>query len=434
MDLLKKFNENEIDFIVKNGIVLFENSRQYFKNNVLSIDDFKQTNHGFLISEKDKQINQLRDNIKNLETNNHKTQNQYNEQRNQDRNMYMTQIDELKNEKKQLLNLFQSNVNDKVQVEVLRFKTEIQEKEKVISDLKKKNKHYFDLYESKEKGMNFENELFPRLIEYNDKQMNSIWNITHVGQVLSEKADFHFYHKLLNVTIIVDTKNNIVNNPVNNISIEKFERDIVSEKTNSIGGILLAKEKICKKKNFEINKLNNKYAFYVSNFSLNNVSYIFSLLDQLLELYNNKHDNNIIENKLKSIFIESYKLEKNRLDKFERDKKDSLARLSSIVYDFREIFDEDIDFVLNSKGINSNKEVKKITSNTVIDFDELEMNKKIINRITTDKTYRTKYYLCFKDSYGVNCIQYFKNNYAKNQKIEKLKTNTSQNNEIITFS
>ena len=33
------------------------------------------------------------------------------------------------------------------------------------------------------------------LLEYNDKHMNSIWEITHVGQVLSEKGDFHFKHK-----------------------------------------------------------------------------------------------------------------------------------------------------------------------------------------------------------------------------------------------
>ena len=437
MDLLNKFEQHEIDFIIKNGIVLFENSKNYFKTNIMSIDDYKQSNHGFLISEKDKLIDELRKKISENETRSDKIQQKYDENRREDKIYFMRQIDELKNEKRQLLELFQSNVQDKVNMEVTRFKTELEEREKLIYDLKKQNKQYFDLYESKEKGMNFENELYPKLIEYNDKHMNSVWNITHVGQVLSEKADFHFQHKLLNLIILVDTKNNIANNPVNNISIEKFERDICSEKTNSIGGILLAKEKICKKKNFEINKIKDKYAFYVANFTLNNVSYIFSLLDQMLELYNNKSDNNMIENRLKNVYIESYKLEKARFDKLERERKDSTSRLSSIVYDFREVFDEDIDFVLNSKGIKEslgNKTNDKVkTTQQIIDYEELESNKKIMNKITIDKTYRTKYYLCFENSEGEKCIQYFKNNYAKNQKIMKLESSKemSDNNVII---
>ena len=69
-------------------------------------------------------------------------------------------------------------MKDRVENEITRFKTELHEKEKLIHDLKKQNKQYFDLYESKEKGMNFENELYPKLLEYNDTQMNSVWKIT----------------------------------------------------------------------------------------------------------------------------------------------------------------------------------------------------------------------------------------------------------------
>ena len=464
MELLNKFDQQEVDFIIKNGIVLFENSKKYFKNNSMSIDDYKQSEHAFILSEKEENIKQLRNTIQEYETRGHILQQKYDESRREDKTYFLQQIDELKQEKRQLLNLFQINVQDKVNVEMSRFKTELDEKDKVIMDLKKQNKQYFDLYESKEKGMNFENELYPKLLEYNDKQLNSVWNITHVGQVLSEKTDFHFQHKLLNVIILVDTKNNIVNNPVNNTSIEKFERDICSEKTNSIGGILLAKEKICKKKNFEINKIKDKYAFYVANFTLNNVSYIFSLLDQMLELHHTKSDNNMIENRLKDVYIENYKLEKTRFDKLERERKESSSRLNSIVFDFRDVFDEDIDFVLSSKGIkdsqhyyhqqqqhqpqhdyhNKSKGEKKSSNqqyqqqqnqSAIIDYEELEHDKKIMNKVTNNETtYRTKYYLCFKDAKGEKCIQYFKNNYAKNQKLLKLQnSNKSGDKNVITF-
>ena len=450
MELLNKFDQQEVDFIIKNGIVLFENSKKYFKNNSMSIDDYKQSEYAFILSEKEENIKQLRNTIQEYETRGHILQQKYDESRREDKTYFLQQIDELKQEKRQLLNLFQINVQDKVNVEMSRFKTELDEKDKVIMDLKKQNKQYFDLYESKEKGMNFENELYPKLLEYNDKQLNSVWNITHVGQVLSEKTDFHFQHKLLNVIILVDTKNNIVNNPVNNTSIEKFERDICSEKTNSIGGILLAKEKICKKKNFEINKIKDKYAFYVANFTLNNVSYIFSLLDQMLELHHTKSDNNMIENRLKDVYIENYKLEKTRFDKLERERKESSSRLNSIVFDFRDVFDEDIDFVLNSKGIKEssnseqhNDKQDKNKSIASIDYEELEENKKIMNKITLGKTYRTKYYLCFENENGEKCIQYFKNNYARNQKLLRLNnkndnqnsnnSESSQQQTIITF-
>ena len=288
------------------------------------------------------------------------------------------------------------------------------------------------MYESNEKGMNLENELYPKLLEYNDKYMNSMWEITHVGQVLSQKGDFHFKHKHTNKIIIMDTKNNITNNPVNNIAIDKFENDILSKKTNSIGGILLAKEKICKRKNFEIIKIVDKYAFYVSHFNITNVAYIFTLLDQLLELNDNKNDSDMIENKLKSIYIENYKTEKLKLDKLERDKKEITFKINNILHDFKEIFDEDIDFILNNKGIKESlSQEKNNSTDTIIDYESLEENKKIMNRISEDKKYRTKYYLCFKNADGEDCIQYFKNNYALNQKKNKINSCSTENTTIV---
>ena len=280
--------------------------------------------------------------------------------------------------------------------------------------------------------MNLENELYPKLLEYNDKYMNSMWEITHVGQVLSQKGDFHFKHKHTNKIIIMDTKNNITNNPVNNIAIDKFENDILSKKTNSIGGILLAKEKICKRKNFEIIKIVDKYAFYVSHFNITNVAYIFTLLDQLLELNDNKNDSDMIENKLKSIYIENYKTEKLKLDKLERDKKEITFKINNILHDFKEIFDEDIDFILNNKGIKESlSQEKNNSTDTIIDYESLEENKKLMNRISEDKKYRTKYYLCFKNADGEDCIQYFKNNYALNQKKNKINSCSTENTTIV---
>ena len=80
---------------------------------------------------------------------------------------------------------------------------------KKIADLEVKNKWYYSLYEDKSKGKNYEEELYPKLLDYNDAHLNSLWQITHVGSVLSEKTDFHFRHKDTGVVILLDTKNKI---------------------------------------------------------------------------------------------------------------------------------------------------------------------------------------------------------------------------------
>ena len=427
--MLESYSDNEKDFIIKNGIVILENSKKFLKENKI---DYFESNENYKLLEKENTIKELEKKIKNYELERESIYNNARETSLEDKRYLMGEIKKVQDEKNKILDQWNLNLRDKTELETIKYKTYIEELNKKVNELEKKNKWYYDLYESTEKGVNLENELYPKLLEYNDKHMNSIWEITHVGQVLSEKGDFHFKHKYLNKNIIIDTKNNIQNNPVNNLSLEKFEKDILSEKTNSIGGILLAKEKITKRKNFEIKKIMDKYAFYVSNFNLNNVSFIFTLLDQLLELNNNKNDNDIIETKLKQIYINNYKTEKLRLDKLEREKKEITFKINSIVHDFHEIFNEDIDFVLNDKGIKENSSInKEKTSSDIIDYEKLEENKKIMNKTTEDKKYRTRYYLCFKNNNNENCIQYFKNNYARNQKMNKL--NENKNNSLIEF-
>lgn len=429
--MLELYTDNEKDFIIKNGIIILENSKKFLNENKI---DYFESNENYKLLEKEKRIKELEKKVKGYELERENIYNDARESSLEDKKYLMGEIKKLQDEKIKILDQWNINLKDKTELETIKYKTRVDELDKKVNELEKKNKWYYDLYESTEKGVNLENELYPKLLEYNDKHMNSIWEITHVGQVLSEKGDFHFKHKYLNKNIIVDTKNNIQNNPVNNLSLEKFEKDILSEKTNSIGGILLAKEKITKRKNFEVQKIMDKYAFYVSNFNLNNVSFIFTLLDQILELNNNKNDNDIIENKLKEIYITNYKSERLRLDKLEREKKEITFKINSIVHNFHEIFNEDIDFILNNKGIKESSTInKEKTSSNIIDYEKIEENRKIINKVNNDKKYRTKYYLCFKDEDNKECIQYFKNNYARNQKINKL-NNKTNNNSIIEFN
>ena len=272
------------------------------------------------------------------------------------------------------------------------------------------------MYEDKSKGKNYEEELFPKLLDYNDKQLNSIWQITHVGSVLSEKTDFHFRHKDLGFVLLLDTKNNLPTNPIG--STAEFERDVTRKETNAIGGIMLANGGISCKKRFEINKIQEKYLVYVSEFERNNIGYIFSLLDLIVEM-SRAVDLTCNKETLRRILMDDYKRELSNIESLERMKKNAQKNLENIVADFATYFKEDIEMQMKNVEIQSSSvRVKPKTSTDVIDIDEMENGKTVIGN-------RSKYYL----EYG-NTIQYFKNNYARNQKQKSLEQ--AGNNIIIT--
>jgi hypothetical protein len=281
---------------------------------------------------------------------------------------------------------------------------------KKIADLESKNKWYYSLYEDKSKGKNYEEELYPKMLDYNDAHLNSIWQITHVGSVLSEKTDFHFRHKDTNAVILLDTKNNLPTNPV--VSTAEFERDILRKETAAIGGIMLANGNISCKKKFEINRLQQKTLVYVSEFERNNIAYLFSLLDMIVEMSRNDASASASQTKeaLRALLIADYKREQSNLDNIERMRKSTQKAIDAILAEFDTHFaGEDIEIAAKSDEVStSSARIKPKTSTDIIDYPALEKDRTIIGQ-------RSKYYL----EYGTT-IQYFKNNYARNQKSKSL--------------
>lgn len=297
---------------------------------------------------------------------------------------------------------------------------------KKITELETKNKWYYSLYEDKSKGKNYEEELYPKLLDYNDEHLNSIWQITHVGSVLSEKTDFHFRHKDLGVVILLDTKNNLPTNPV--VSTAEFERDVLRKETAAIGGIMLANGNISCKKRFELNKVQQKILVYVSSFERNNIAYLFSLLDMITEMSRNDASSSASDasgggyistyhtrEALRALLIADYRREYTNLDNAEKMRKTAQRAIDTIVAEFDTHFPgEDIEISAKSNEVQaSSTRVKSKTSADIIDYDTLEKDRTVIGQ-------RSKYYL----EYGTR-IQYFKNNYARNQKVRSLDDNTN---------
>ena len=292
---------------------------------------------------------------------------------------------------------------------------------KKIADLEVKNKWYYSLYEDKSKGKNYEEELYPKLLDYNDAHLNSIWQITHVGSVLSEKTDFHFRHKDTGVVILLDTKNNLPTNPV--VSTAEFERDVLRKETAAIGGIMLANGNISCKKRFEINRLQQKILVYVSSYDRNNIAYFFSLLDMIMEMSRGAGDastnadssasasaSSRAKEAFRALLITDYKREQSNLDSAERLRKSAQKEMDAILSEFEIHFPgEDIEMAAKSEEVNaSSARIKPKTSTDIIDYDALEEGRTVIGQ-------RSKYYL----EYGTK-IQYFKNNYARNLKVSAL--------------
>ncbi len=295
---------------------------------------------------------------------------------------------------------------------------------KKIAELETKNKWYYSLYEDKSKGKNYEEELYPKLLDYNDAHLNSIWQITHVGSVLSEKTDFHFRHKDMNVVILLDTKNNLPTNPV--VSTAEFERDVLRKETNAIGGVMLANGNIACKKRFEINKVQQKTMIYVSCYDRDNIGFLFSLLDMIVDMSRGaslEHDgsssasaasasaaSSAMTAAFRELLISEYKREQSNLDNAERLRKAAQKSIDAILSEFETHFPgEDIEMAAKSDEVTaSSVRIKPKTSTDIIDYTVLEKDRTVIGQ-------RSKYYL----EYGTT-IQYFKNNYARNQKVKSL--------------
>lgn len=332
---------------------------------------------------------------------------------------YKNQIKNLSEERLSLIRTFDEIKNK----EIVQKTNELREN---IEELKNENNYYKKLYVEKSKGTFYENELFPRMEEYNDTKLNNKWRILHVGSSCSSKCDFHFQNKDTGEIILIDTKNNEKHSMVRSTDIDKFINDVNKIGNSAIGGILIANNQISKKKNFEMNIVNKKILIYISNFNFENVGFIFSMLDLICQ-QSKTVKSSFDEETIKNNFIESYKFSVDRYNNLLLEKRKYENEMDQMKTKYFTLFNDDLELVY--KGIDKlvenvkNKTNKDVTTQ-IVDFEKLEKGCKVIGK-------RTKYYLEY-ESNGTKYLQYFQNNYPKNKKIEKLQNSKNKNIVINT--
>ena len=112
--------------------------------------------------------------------------------------------------------------------------------------------------------------------------------------------------------------------------------------------------------------------------------------------------------------IANYRKEQAQLDALDKSKKAVQRALDDIVADYLSYFNEDIEMASKSEEVGqSSVRVKEKTSTEAVNIDALEQGRRVIGT-------RSKYYLTYDAPDP--CIQYFKSNYARKQKMLQLST------------
>lgn len=418
MDKLKEYDLKAQEYIINMGSFMYDKSREYFEKEFTEETVLEKWSAEYETQKVMEEKKKLEQKIREKDQENRELRDEIYKARDEEREKAEKNLEYFKTKEMLMIKNRKEEIEEAISIN----QKTLRER---VNELEKKNKWYFDLYESKEKGTNYEEELYPKMLDYNDKYLNSIWEIQHIGQVMSEKADFHFKNKLTNKVIILDTKNNLPTNPI--AKVENFERDVTDKRTNAIGGIMLANGKICNKKKFEINILKDKYLVYVSNFERENIEFIFSILDQITDLSNLKEGTGD-KNKLREILLDTYKRETIALENLEKQKKIIEKILNDLAEDYQKYFDEDITMDIKKKEISSSSvRIRDKTSTEIVDYEELEKERKVIGQ-------RTKYYLQYVDKKGVKKVQYFSNNYARGQKVKSLEKENNEGENVIILN
>ena len=297
-----------------------------------------------------------------------------------------------------------------------------------VEELKRKNQEYFDKYENKNKGKIFEEEFYTALEEYNDKEEGNKWKISHVGSKYGGMCDIIFQHKDTGQTILVESKNNLHKNPVPTKDVDKFYRDVLDDTNNAIGGIIVATSKIQKKRSYEREVLQNKILIFLSHFCLENIGQLFCNLEYIIgenQVNNNdlnKEDRNELLVKQFNYYIDEGNFHKTR-SKRAYDKAEEIREI------YYKLNQEDIKLLKNDEKNEKKVKKDKKSQDDEINYDTLEEKCDKIKKINNKK--QTRFYLKYKNEKGEIILQYFSDNYKAKKRLDKLE---SEGNEIITHS
>ena len=178
MDKLSQYDEHIQQYIVNIGSFMYDKSKDFFEQQLTEKNALEKWNLDYNLDKINIEKKRLEERVREKEKENYQLKENVFQIKEEEREKfehsimwYKQQLEE--NQKITLLK--EKNYEQDVSSRLSR---ETEQLNKRIEELTKKNKWYHDLYESNEKGTNYEEELYPKLLDYNDKYLNSIWQIT----------------------------------------------------------------------------------------------------------------------------------------------------------------------------------------------------------------------------------------------------------------
>lgn len=314
---------------------------------------------------------------------------------------------------------------------------------KRLTELELENRRYYELYESREKGLAFEDEIEEAMNEYNTAYLGGAWDIKHVGQLSGGgKGDFILRHKETGLTVLIDTKNNIPTSAVSRDDVLKFISD-VNEKHGLVrAGIMLARNNISNRRRFQMDENGMKPLFYISRFEARHIGFLFCLLDYVCMRLGGEavFDKRIYMEKL----IADYQFNKKQIGSCQELLRQLEGKQTELVNEYKMYFDEDIIIAIDNReqakkgggkklvrahsGAGAGAEEAGVTAvepaEDSTSYEEKEMGKRVKGR-------RSKYYLIYSDQKEGTIIHYFRNNSEREKKREQL---IKKENQVLDMS
>jgi len=294
-----------------------------------------------------------------------------------------------------------------------------------ITELELENRRYHELYDSREKGLAFEDEIEEAMNEYNTMYVGGVWDIKRVGQLSGGgKGDFILRHKDGRLTVLIDAKNNLPTSAVSRDDVLKFIGDVNERHGLVQAGIMLARNNISNRARFQMDDAGVKPLLYVSRFEARHVGYLFSLLDFIAVKVGGDavFDKRVYMEKLMS----DYQFNKKQMVVHQEQIRLLDMKQTEIVNEYKVHFDEDIMIAIDNRDQVKKVGGKKIlkassgagaSTETETEEDTTSYEEKEKGRIIKGR--RSKYYLMYSDKEG-EVIQYFRNNSEREKKREIL--------------
>jgi len=271
----------------------------------------------------------------------------------------------------------ESNYEEKINYEMQKLKD-------INELLREDNEKYKNKYDKLEvnsvlKGKEYENHIERELLsEFN--KCNNVWSLERCSKQKG-KGDFIAKNNYTNYRIMIEAKHMPSVSASCKEQQPKFINDLRNPINNYDGGLMVASERISGKKDWISEKIDNKVAMYLQNYSLNDPKRIYSALEAIHEIIKkSKEKKGITDQKALECFVDIYKKKYNGCKKINELYKEQSVECDDIKTMISINFNIDVDEYINDQS-KSDKSLNIIIDDNIIEFikEEIENNPNIVN-------------------------------------------------------